>query len=68
MYSKFRYHKQVSSSFCDIKIVIIISDASIKNNVATSIVHVYSGYNILAKTIHHTINVTSIEADNQMQY
>ena len=59
---------QVSSSFCDIEIVIIISDASIKNNVATSILHVYSGHNILAKAIHHTINVTSIEADNQMQY
>ena len=39
-------------SLCDTKIVIIISDASIKNNVAMSIAHVYSGENIVAKTIY----------------
>jgi len=50
--------------FCiEAKTVIVISDASIKNNVSTSISYVCSGQNILAKTIYHTINVTSTEAE-----
>jgi len=47
----------------DPKTVIVISDASIKNNVATSISHVCFDHNILAKTIHHAINITSIEVE-----
>jgi len=42
--------------------VIIVSDASIKNNITTSISHVYSFSGLLKKTIHHAINVTSTEA------
>jgi len=35
----------------------------IKNNVATSISHIYNGHNIIAKTIHHAMNDMSIEAE-----
>jgi len=38
------------------------SDASIKNQVATSIAHIYCGHNIVAKTIHHAVNITLTEA------
>jgi len=40
----------------------LLSNVSIKNNVPTSISYVCSGQNILAKTIHHTVNVTSTKA------
>ena len=43
--------------------ILVIANINIKNNVATSILHIYSGHNILAKTIHHATNVTSIEAE-----
>jgi len=43
--------------------VIIISDASIKNNVTTSIVHVHSYSNPIKKTLHHTINITTTKAE-----
>jgi len=39
--------------------VLVISNTSIKNNVVTLISYICSGQNILAKTIHHTINITS---------
>ena len=44
-------------------IVIVILDASIKNNIAISIAHVYLVNNPLKKTLHHTINITSLEAE-----
>ena len=50
-------------SLCDTKIVIIISDANIKNNVAMSIAHVHSGENIVAKTIYYAVNVTLTKAE-----
>ena len=43
--------------------VIIISDASIKDNIATSIAHVYSCSNPIKKTLHHTINITMTKAE-----
>ena len=45
------------------KTILVIPDTSIKNNVATSISYIHSGRNILAKTIHHVINVTSTEVE-----
>jgi len=42
---------------------IVISNASIKNNFATLILHVHSSYNILAKTIHYTVNITFTEME-----
>jgi len=34
--------------------VFITSDTSVKNNVATSISHIYRGQEIIAKSVHHT--------------
>lgn len=47
----------------DTKTVLIIFDASIKNNAVTSISHIYNIHNIIAKTLHYTINIISIKAD-----
>lgn len=51
------------NSFSNPKIVIVISDASIKKNVATLILHIHSKSNILSKTIHHAINITSAKTE-----
>lgn len=50
------------NSLHNIKTVIVISDASIKNNIATFIAHVCSDQNIVAKIIHHAVNVKSTKA------
>ena len=42
--------------------VLVIADASIKNNVATSVLHIQKGQNIINKSIHHAMNVNSIKA------
>ena len=42
--------------------IVIISNMSIRNNVAMFILHIYSYTNGVKKTIHYTINVTSTEA------
>jgi len=41
---------------------IIISDASIKNHVATSILHIHLHDKSVIKTIHQVVNITTIEA------
>ena len=41
----------------------MILDASIKNQVATSIVYVHLYNNLVKKTIHYTVNVTITEAE-----
>ena len=41
----------------------VISDASIKNDIATSISHVHSVNQPLIKTVHHTSFITSTEAE-----
>jgi len=47
----------------DSKTAIIVSDASIKNQVATSIAHIHVHNNPIIKTLYHEINVTSTEAE-----
>ena len=42
---------------------IIVSNISIKNNVATSISHMYINNKTLIKTIHHVVYITSTEAE-----
>ena len=44
-------------------IAIIVSDVSIKNNVATSITHIHMFNKLLIKMIHHAVHVTSTEAE-----
>ena len=41
---------------------LVITDASIKNDIATSILHVHIANHPLTKTVHHTAFVTSMEA------
>jgi len=41
---------------------IVITNASIKNNIATSILHTHIADSPLIKTLHHTVFVTSTEA------
>ena len=50
-----------SSSF--LSVTIIASDVSIKNNIVTSIAHIHTYDKLLIKTIHHTVNVTSMEVE-----
>ena len=42
---------------------LIITNASIKKDIATSISHVHIGNRLLTKTVHHALFVTSIEAE-----
>jgi len=42
---------------------IIISNASIRNNVATSILHIYSHDKPVIKIIHDVVNITTTEAE-----
>ena len=42
---------------------IIASDASIKNNIATSILHTHTYNRSITKTVHHMIHVISTEAE-----
>jgi len=44
-------------------VALVASDASIKNNVVTSIAHIHMVDKPLTKTIHHAVNVTSTEAE-----
>jgi len=52
-----------TNSIKSLKIVVVILDASIKNNVIMSISHIHCGHNIMAKTIYYAINITTMEAE-----
>ena len=49
--------------FSDPNTVLVISDASVKNDIATSISHIHSFNRPLIKTVHHASFVTSTEAE-----
>jgi len=51
--------KMCSNSFS----TIVVSDASIKNQVATSISHIHSFNKPVVKTLHKAINITTAEAE-----
>jgi len=42
---------------------LVVTDASIKNNIATSVAHVHQTNSPLIKTVHHAVFVTSLEAE-----
>jgi len=42
---------------------LIVTDASIKNNIATSISHIHQANHPLIKTVHHAAFITSSEAE-----
>ena len=43
--------------------MLIVLDASIKNNVAILILHICRGQEIIAKNVHYTMNVTFSEME-----
>jgi len=64
---KIACHNKLNSiykdSLIDQNIVLIISNASVKNNITTSVSHIYRRQDIIAKTVHYAINVTSTGAE-----
>jgi len=42
--------------------MLIISDTSIKNNIVTLVLYIHRDQEIIAKSVHYIINITSIEA------
>ena len=42
---------------------VVVSDISIKNQVATSIAYIYVHNNPIIKTIHHVINIVSTKTE-----
>ena len=52
----------VFESLDSLLITLIVLDASVKNNVATSIAHIYIRDRPTTKTLCHALNVTSTEA------
>jgi len=42
---------------------IVVTDASIKNEVATSISHTHTHNNPITKTVHHVVHITSTKAE-----
>ena len=51
------------SSPSSLVLTLVIMDASIKNNVATSISHIHIHNKPIVKMLHHAINITSTEAE-----
>jgi len=47
----------------DPKTTIVVSDVSIKNQVAMFIAHIHIHNTLIIKTIHHVINITSTKAE-----
>ena len=41
----------------------MVIDASVKNNITLSIVHIYVHNRQVVKTLHHVVNITSTEAE-----
>ena len=52
----------IESSFSSSN-ALIITNASVKNNVTLSIVHIHVFNKPVVKTLHHTVNITSSEAE-----
>ena len=53
----------LSNTSLDSKSIIVVSDTSVRNNIAISISYVYSYSNNVKKIIYHVINITSTEAE-----
>jgi len=43
--------------------IIVIFNANIKNNVTTSVLHIYNSQNIIAKIIHYVMNIISTKVE-----
>ena len=53
----------VLESSSSLSMAIIVTNASIKNNITTSILHMYLANHPLTKTVHHMAFITSTEAE-----
>jgi len=49
-------------SFNSYDTMLIITDASVKNNIATTVLYIWREYRIIMKTVHYIINITFTEA------
>ena len=69
-------HSNVNLKFCTCQLnnlaiassldhlcTLVVTNASIKNNVVTSITHIHICNKPVIKTLHHTVNITSIETE-----
>ena len=56
------HNKYIFNTLTNSKFVVVISNTSIKNNIAISITHVYSFSNSIKKKIHYTVNIMTTEA------
>ena len=50
-------------SFLDSTVALVVFNATIKNNVATSISHIHIHNKLVIKTLYHIVNVTTTEAE-----
>jgi len=50
-------------SFLDSTVALVVSNASIKNNIAMSISHIHIHNKLVIKTLYHTVNVMTTEAE-----
>jgi len=58
-----KLNELILQTLVDSRMAVVVSDMSIKNQVAMSIAHIYVHDNPVIKTLHPTINVTSTEAE-----
>jgi len=56
----YKLDKCVLNTSTDPKSVVIVSDASIKNNIAIFITHIHSHSNLITKTIYYAVNIISM--------
>ena len=59
----YKLNEIVFNALADYKTAIVVSDASIKNHITISIAHIHIHNSPVIKTIYHTINVISTEAE-----
>jgi len=50
-------------SFLDLTIALVVSDASIRNQIATSISHIHIHNRPIIKMLHHAVNITFMKAE-----
>ena len=59
----YKLNEVFQNSLQDTKIIVVISNVSIKKNITTFIAHVHSRPNIIAKTIYYVVNVISTKVE-----
>ena len=58
-----KFNSIYEDSLIDQNTIPIISDASVKNNVTTSVLYIHRGQDIITKTVYHLMNIMSTEAE-----